>query len=406
MIQVQSYIPKLLSLAVGLFALSLFLPLKANLFAIYFLGLASLISFIKSGATFKFQKELWPVLALFGYLTLSLIWTENLNEGQFELERKASLVVFPIILSLSRSHMEQVKRVFFDALLLGAVVVSLFLIVIAILAYIDFHRLPVHHDLSNAINAHAVYLSLLLTLALFWIPFRKNGVANFILGIPILLTLIFLASKIFLTIIAIVAMGFFYTRVPRKLKVLTILTFAVSCLAILLLSPVRERVKDIDISNVNIALGDHFDYNTRFDGLSIRLFLLRAGVEDVFHGKQMIIGHGIGDFQDRLNQKIIDYNLYIGNEEFNDTGYFNYNYHNQYMQITSQAGIIALIILLIIMVSAFIKTLISSDYFLLISITSMTIWFLTESVLQKQLGIVLFSFLYSLILARSSNEVK
>jgi hypothetical protein len=158
-------------------------------------------------------------------------------------------------------------------------------------------------------------------------------------------------------------------------------------------NPVKGRFQEIasnDYSVMNRERLSEKDY--QFNGLTIRLAFLRFGKEILDQEGHWLSGTGIGDTQDALNQKFLEHHLYMGDPSINDPGYWNYNFHNQYLQTLVQLGLGGLIILLVVvLVPFFIKTFTYKSLFLLFN-SIFGCFMLTESALEAQHGIVYFVF--------------
>jgi hypothetical protein len=392
----------LLQVSTALFTLSLFLPLKFNAVAIMILG-ASGITTLFIEKKFKLNFQTLPLILLFAYLLLSLLWSENKVDGAYEIERKFSYLIFPVLFSLTGQHSGLIHQTFFKSLRLICLGVGSFLIVIGILAYNDFGRFPVYHDLSGAVGFSAIYLSALFLIALFSLIFNQKwqGI-NLVWIVFFIAILIALSSKMILAVALIGILTKLVLDYRKNWKIMTIMLIAI---IFIVFGPAKKRLNEINFNKVSLAFQsqEKFDIHTDFDGLNLRLFLIRLGLEDT-GPTTFTFGEGVGDYQDVLNKKFKDYGIYLGNKNFNDSGYFNHNYHNQYLQIFSQGGGIALILLFIILISTLLKSVISKNELSFALMLFFCAWFLSESVLQKQQGIVLFSFLYTLIHYHKLNE--
>jgi len=95
-----------------------------------------------------------------------------------------------------------------------------------------------------------------------------------------------------------------------------------------------------------------------------------------------------------LNDYYTTYGIYTGNPDLGDTGYLGYNFHNQYLEVLVGTGIPGLLILLAILAGIFR----AREKLLLFpfSVYILTfIFFMTESVLERQAGIVFFTLLWT-----------
>jgi len=139
---------------------------------------------------------------------------------------------------------------------------------------------------------------------------------------------------------------------------------------------------------------NQYQYDSPLNGLNLRLIQWRFGLEILNESNDWITGVGIHEAQKKLNQKYVQYGLYTGYEGTSDTGYLNYNFHNQYIETLVRSGIIGLMILLTMFVRLFLlpkSTLFAVNWIIFICF----VFFMTESALERQLGIVYFCLIYS-----------
>jgi O-antigen ligase len=108
-----------------------------------------------------------------------------------------------------------------------------------------------------------------------------------------------------------------------------------------------------------------------------------------------LTGTGIGSRQDVLNSYYIKYGIYTGNPDLGDTGYIGYNFHNQYLEVMVGTGIPGLLMLLSILIfSFFIQR--RQLFFPLMVYLVIFIFFISESVLERQAGLVFFCMIWNL----------
>ncbi|MDG2085909.1 MAG: O-antigen ligase family protein, partial [Flavobacteriales bacterium] len=79
-----------------------------------------------------------------------------------------------------------------------------------------------------------------------------------------------------------------------------------------------------------------------------------------------------------------------------------YNFHNQYLQTFATVGCFGLIILIYLLSHLFIVSIIKQDYIVAAFLFLIALSFLTESMLERQAGVVFFTFFYLLLVMRFS----
>ena len=83
-----------------------------------------------------------------------------------------------------------------------------------------------------------------------------------------------------------------------------------------------------------------------------------------------------------------------------NTKFRNYNCHNQFMEILLGHGIIALVIFLFLLMKLFRSKSVYARSFIFMCV----ILFLVESYLQRQAGVIFFTFWYSFFLKFNKDE--
>ena len=117
-------------------------------------------------------------------------------------------------------------------------------------------------------------------------------------------------------------------------------------------------------------------------GLGLRVFQTKAFVEVLQEQKKVFLGFGLNNSQNALNNKYKEYKLY--------PGFLNYNYHNQYIQVFAELGVIGLSLLLLISFLILKNAIKHKDYFLLSFIILILVVCITESFLWRQRGMIFF----------------
>mgnify|MGYP000147367369 CR=1 FL=1 len=91
----------------------------------------------------------------------------------------------------------------------------------------------------------------------------------------------------------------------------------------------------------------------------------------------------------------------VVNEEFYKNGlnpwYENYNIHNQFVQVLAELGIIGLILYITIHLSLFLSALKEKNFLLVALLVGFTIFQMTESIIERNKGIVFFVFFLILL---------
>lgn len=190
-----------------------------------------------------------------------------------------------------------------------------------------------YHSLTSTLGINAVYYSAYILMAL---VFLFSGAAPAGKGRPVLivfftLMMILLASKLLLVAMVFVFALYLWQyrlEMPRS-RVLGLVLLVVMGMGMLAFTnnPVVGRYKAI--------LPEE---QPGFNGVSLRLFMWRSGREILTREHAWLYGVSAGDGQDRLNQCYLDAGMSVG--------YLDYNFHNEYVEVLVDDGIVGLVVFL------------------------------------------------------------
>ena len=148
-----------------------------------------------------------------------------------------------------------------------------------------------------------------------------------------------------------------------------------------------------------------FTYDTPFTGTSLRLVFWRFSNEIINENNGWLMGAHTGDFQDLLNEKYKRNGIYTGNPELKDTGYLGYGPHNQYIEVLLSLGITGLVVFIMMLIFYLKNAWVTNNYLGLQCICLFLFFFITESVLSVNKGIVVFVF-FTLLLNNLNVQSK
>jgi O-antigen ligase len=117
-------------------------------------------------------------------------------------------------------------------------------------------------------------------------------------------------------------------------------------------------------------------------GFGLRIFQVKAFIEILQEQEKIFLGTGLNNSQNSLNNKYKEYNFY--------PGFLNYNYHNQYVQVFAELGLIGFCIFVLIFVLILKEAIVKRNYFLASFILLLLAVCVTESFLWRQRGMVFF----------------
>ena len=341
----------------------------------------------------KFRKELALPILLYILVVASLLWTINTGKSLRGIERQLPFLLLPLAFICMPSIS---KEKLFNALYWFSVFMALlavFFICNGLVIYISEGTLSslFYHNLVGPWQLNAIYVSLLVAVCLLFIIFyKKKSFLNIALGIILFIFLVLLSSKnvIFSTIICIM-LGFLVQRISlKKIAVLGTLVLIIS--AVVLLTPLKNRVQQEFSSNIEEVLtAEKFNRVYPWTGTTLRVYQGRIFYELIDKDEVFLTGYGINAVKEKRIEKNKEYNLYWG--------YDDYNFHNQFIQTFAEIGVIGFL-LIVFMLGALFKGYVSQKelLFLFVAILIAMI-FLTETYIWRQRGMIHFLILYGIL---------
>lgn len=405
----QLYLTKFTPVFVALFLVSIALPLKINTAFIYCLGLLALYLFIKRDKKIIHLPVFYAATILVAGTHALHYWIQPANELlNFELEKKIPFLLIPLffsVIDVKNTLPKIMKLVAFGASLIGVL-----LLLFAGFQFIQSAKSDVfyYHNLVSVVSGNAIYYSLFFCIALLF-AFElliTNKKRSYIIPITLLtVVILLLSSKLFTLLLVLIFLYYALIQVKTiAFKTSLIVVFIVGL--VFSFQKISERFKEIDRTNL-LETKQSINPATTFDGFSLRKELIALGLElKAEHSSQMFIGLGPGICQEKLNQKLIDKQFYTGENEQSKSGFYNYNFHNQYLQTLLETGWIGLIALVIMLLTPFL--IIEKEHRRIVFFINglFLFGFLTESFLSRQMGIVSFLSFNSLFIAQHSITIR
>lgn len=374
-----------------------------NSWAIIIMTLVWLFTVDYSNFSFSFKERKIGILfiAYFLWLCIGLLYTDNKSLGLQDIILKFSFLLFPFILLLNKRidqhFLRGVIRVFYYTTFL----VSIYVLMMAwinmslsesaelsdSLGYFTYEKL------ASNIHIQPIYLSMYMVFSFFaviWdffidprIGLTKSG--KWVAGIwafHFYMMVILLSSRMELLVLLIVSflgLGYFDGKVAKRwmLAIFKMLVLASITVTLLGLFPVNKAryVEMVDIEK---------DYTeTKWGGRSIRIHKWLNTLELI--KEQPFLGTGAGDMQSELMKTYKKNDFLIAFD-------LNFNPHNQYLQTWASSGLVGLILLLGILLLSLIYSIDSKNALYIALVLILALSMLTESMLQRQKGLVFFSF--------------
>ncbi len=392
------------SLVLAVSAMVFILFPKLSSISLVLLFIVTIIGYVKSLFVFKFNKTI-SILALFYLVYLfGCIYTENVDQATRYLEYKLSFLFLPILFSFKLKQDLSLKLTF------KFFVISLFLLQLIQLFY-SFNNFinskNINFFLSSAFSFlhHPTYFSsyLIIAIGVLMKFFRKLIskqlfiflISYFLLGVLLSMSL---SSLLLLVILStIYTFRILYYKIKPLYFKLLVLISPLILYALLNYAPFvseqflasKRYVKEY-VSNPKEFVSEK-DFHD--GGNIVRLIIWTASFYEIIDHP---FGVGTGNVDIYLGKRLKDFDQ-------DEMIAFNYNPHNQYLQTTLEIGVIGLFVLLLFFLKIFLLVIKRRDLILGLLILTLAFSSLFESMLQRQSGIVFYSFWICLLVVYSNR---
>ena len=336
------------------------------------------------------------LLFYFCYL-IGIIFTRDINAGVFELEKKLSFVIFPLLLSLKFKKIWSIN-VAYMGFILATFLVTLYGIIMALSAwlgagggnwvYFSSAISPIHHP-----SYLAAYLTISTAFAfigwreklpffsLYWIiPFTIfviviHGFLQSLSGTLFLLIAIFTSLLIWLR-----------NKFRRPIFYsIIILMPLIGFIVINSIPSIQNDWKDASSNIIEYSKNPKSFVENREQTLSsssVRIILWTAAFQ-IFYKHPF--GVGTGNMDEFMEKELI----ILKQKELTEQ---NFNPHNQFLQTAVEIGFFGLLVFFAILFSSIYYGLKYKNYLLIIISSNLIFNSLFESMLQRQSGIIFYCF--------------
>ena len=363
--------------------------------------------------------QFWILISPFVVFSLSALYSSDGLRAWKEIEIKLPLLIFPFIYGLAPMS-EKYRDLVFKFFILITILIPVIGFISQLGTYFEtkdsgyFYN---DHLVHYAGKKQAAYFGLYANFALvgvfyFWqkISIKTNlqkitlaSAFSFLLIIQYLL-----ASRMALLIMFLVIIGFLivqiFTNTSRKQILSMLIGAALVSIGLIVLFPkVIKRFNSIthtDYQFDNTNPINHFNGEIKaenWNGLNTRLALWTCAWEQI--EEKPFFGTGIGDVQNDLVKKYQEKNFIFALES-------NFNSHNQYLDIMLSNGIVGLFLFVCFILYILYLAIKNKSWFLAGVVVIVAMSCLTENILSRNQGIVVFIVFLSMLLFSEKETIK
>jgi len=405
----------------------------------------------------KFAKNPYAILlsGLYIIYLISILYSENKEYAYTDLLLKLPLLLFPLFLSttdsLNNSQYKSVLRTFAISTFFAAIVTLL-------IGYCHYRQTDLikyffYHDLT--IFMHSAYYALyaMFAIVIFIYLFNKTenkkskiAYSSMALGLSIFLFL--LSSRMQILIFLILLTAYILVKAFQKKQIILgtiILCISYACIFILVtkmpktsvrLQQTKEHIKNINYSQTNSDARVQI-WKAAFAVIKMN-YWIGTGIGDVkdeLVSQYKFLSSNDSDKEKAIDDKIIEIrnnenwflhikekakvnNISVEDQLFIDaifvlgdtkSRYKNfikkgYNYHSQFFQTLSAVGLLGFFFLVFsLLLPAYNLGMKNKNYLLLAFIFMVFVSLITESMLERQAGVILYAFFSSFIVFNSKT---
>ncbi|NKI26847.1 hypothetical protein HCG49_09755 [Arenibacter sp. 6A1] len=350
-----------------------------------------------------FKKELFILTIPFFLSLFGLLWSTNYINGLELVFRSLPLILVPWVYIYSDKDIIrkgfQLLEIYFPIMVLvtyySNVLIGLYLKSIGYGDYLYYS------GFSKIVDVHTTYMALIIICSTLFIIKRRSELsmmAYYGVFFGHVFLLILIASKVAFIIIAILMIyEFFLIKVSTIKK--TILFLGILIAFFFTVSKVFEtRLANRKLEEREKLATTELFSNFLEKDVQPRYLLWKSSINSL-EGLEILFGNGTGSHNDK---RLKEYKINGLNKAIKE----NYNSHNQFVESFYMFGIVGFLIF--IYHCCFLLKSIYNDrnWFLFLMYSSVLIFFITESILLRSLGIIIYSYIITYVYMNLEQNFK
>lgn len=371
---------------------------------IVIISLTSFIYFLKTPTKKILLKPFLINSVLFFALIISLFYSSDLSNAFRKLGPAILIIIFPLIFYILLAKYNIKKKVIYITLNLFSISTILFLLLYYIFLFFAPHPDNPALDYFSIFSfrkslidmpiwgKHPIYLSIFIAISIInvlrigKISFKKNKLFFYTVLIfqsIFIITLLLMSSKAVILSLLVTSIIILYIHSKNKSQTffISILIFTLLYISILFIPQVNARFKELFLLKTYSL--ENLDYR---NSSQIHVAIWQTAIEKIKEAP--VFGYGIGDVKSVLHEGYKDKSPILLKK--------NYNAHNQYLSIWLGVGIIGFLLLFYFLIFNYKIAIKNKDYMFIAILIFFSLNFLTENIIERQTGAMLFFFLINL----------
>jgi O-antigen ligase len=378
-----------------------FLEILASIAAVIFIIFNLIYAYFhKSEFQIKQLINFLPIYIVFFIMLVSLIYSPDLSIALKIIFKSQVIIIFPLVFWLRGS----VEKIILDKTLrfyvFGVGTSMALSLLIAFRNYIITADSSVftYYELSETLSLHPTYFSLFILSGMILIVSKliESKIFNSVFLFISLVLIILLQSRIAIFGLLIVIIYGIISANNRFSLLFFLCFFSLLIFSLNNTNSLKNRL--IEISSFNYIKGDigSLDEN----GVNQRSWLWINSFNQIKEAP--FLGYGLGSqanyFRWKVEKELLtqdkSLNLKIAESSLSEN-----NLHNQYLQFFYESGVLGFFFFLTGFLILFVYLFRRKQYAQLLILIVFLIFMLTENLLQRQMGIFFYSFIFSLTLS-------
>ena len=328
---------------------------------------------------------------------------DSLLQGWKEAESKLGFFVLPLVFCSTTFFTTIMRRKVMTVLSVTVTLVALYCLGTALyhFSYTGNREVFFYHQLVSPVLHHAIYFSVYIFIAIIFIVLEKPSIGfltknSWVTATWVGFLIIFLfllSSKLVLFLFILFLLKVIIDLNKKKMKKFTLVAFSVIVVSLIAAvvvidNPVKQRFADMK-GNIEMLSLEKYNAGMYFNPWEFRLLVWRFTYEIIRDKNAFPMGVGPTNDQKELQKKYQYMGLYSGAEGSPGHGYLDYNCHNQFLQSTLESGIPGLLVLISWCIVLLLKAYKKKERVLNWIIVIIFAFFFTESVFERQYGMIL-----------------
>ncbi|HZY80874.1 MAG TPA: O-antigen ligase family protein [Cyclobacteriaceae bacterium] len=346
---------------------------------------------------------------------VALLYTTNMDEGMYQLEKKISFLVFTVVIVTTQPLTRREFKFVMASFVASVVVVSFICLGYAVHRnnYDILHPYWFYfsyNDLTEIVGLQPNYLAVFTGFAIIIVfYFIVENSTKYRLLRTLMMYALILYLTVFLVLLAgrtplaatlaVVGAGYlwYFYQTKRLLRGLAIVTVIVIALGFLVYQIPIMRERMLQTFGVEQTTEWINQMGNGEGGLpSVRLMKWQSSWNII--KENWFIGISPGDTQDALQEEYKKMGFQLAYDE-------RFNPHNQFLQVWVGLGIIGLIVYLATFWIPLRKAIADVDYLFIAFIAFFIMCCLTESILERQFGIIFYALFNAMFLQHQHDSV-